>query len=60
MCFCHSRRQTLGVGQMPGHPQLDQSLPATLRRDLYHADGQIDGEVYEYGSFTQSKMYAAG
>ncbi|MFK8332891.1 tetratricopeptide repeat protein [Pseudomonas sp. BJa5] len=58
--FCHSRRQTLGVGQLPGHKQLDQSLPATLRPDLYHADGQIDGEVYEYGSFTQSKMYAAG
>lgn len=58
--FCHSRRQTLGVGQLPGHPQLDQSLPATLRTGLYHADGQIDGEVYEYGSFTQSKMYAAG
>jgi len=58
--FCHSRRQTLGVGQMPGHPQLDQSLPTTLRADLYHADGQIDGEVYEYGSYTQSKMYAAG
>ncbi|MDD1979086.1 tetratricopeptide repeat protein [Pseudomonas tussilaginis] len=58
--FCHSRRQTLGVGQIPGHPQLDQSLPATLRTGLYHADGQIDGEVYEYGSFTQSKMYAAG
>ncbi|WP_394558557.1 tetratricopeptide repeat protein [Aquipseudomonas alcaligenes] len=58
--FCHSRRQTLDVGQLPGHPQLDQSLPATLRADLYHADGQIDGEVYEFGSFTQSKMYAAG
>lgn len=58
--FCHSRRQTLGAGQLPGHPQLDQSLPATLRSGLYHADGQIDGEVYEYGSFTQSKMYAAG
>ncbi|MFK0090618.1 tetratricopeptide repeat protein [Pseudomonas sp. NPDC090755] len=58
--FCHSRRQTLGVGQLPGHRQLDQSLPTTLRPDLYHADGQIDGEVYEYGSFTQSKMYAAG
>ncbi|MFJ4053877.1 tetratricopeptide repeat protein [Pseudomonas sp. NPDC089743] len=58
--FCHSRRQTLGVGQLPGHPQLDQSLPATLRAGLYHADGQIDGEVYEYGSFTQSKMYNAG
>lgn len=58
--FCHSRRQGLGIGQMPGHPQLDQSLPATLRADLYHADGQISGEVYEFGSFTQSKMYAAG
>ncbi|BAN48429.1 hypothetical protein PCA10_26970 [Metapseudomonas resinovorans NBRC 106553] len=58
--FCHSRRQSLGTGQMPGHPQLDQSLPATLRTGFYHADGQIDGEVYEYGSFTQSKMYAAG
>ena len=58
--YCHSRRQGLGTGQLPGHPQLDQSLPATLRNGLYHADGQIDGEVYEYGSFTQSKMYAAG
>ncbi|GLO40345.1 hypothetical protein PPUN15366_19890 [Pseudomonas putida] len=58
--YCHSRRQTLGVGMLPGHPQLDQSLPAILRTGLYHADGQIDGEVYEYGSFTQSKMYAAG
>ena len=58
--YCHSRRQGLGTGQLPGHPQLDQSLPATLRTGLYHADGQIDGEVYEFGSFTQSKMYAAG
>lgn len=58
--FCHSRRQTLGVGQQPGHPQLDTSLPAILRAGLYHADGQIDGEVYEFGSFSQSKMYAAG
>ncbi|GAB1616772.1 tetratricopeptide repeat protein [Pseudomonas sp. NGC7] len=58
--YCHSRRQSLGTGQMPGHPPLDQSLPATLRTGLYHDDGQIDGEVYEYGSFTQSKMFAAG
>ncbi|HKS13603.1 MAG TPA: tetratricopeptide repeat protein [Pseudomonas sp.] len=58
--YCHSRRQSLGTGQLPGHPQLDQSLPATLRTGLYHADGQIDGEVYEYGSFTQSRMFAAG
>ncbi|WP_068830916.1 cytochrome c3 family protein [Pseudomonas sp. BMS12] len=58
--FCHSRRQTTGVGQQPGHPLLDRVLPSTLRPDLYHADGQIDGEVYVYGSFTQSKMYQAG
>ena len=58
--FCHSRRQGLGTGQQPGHPQLDQSLPTTLRASLYHADGQIDGEVYEFDSFVQSKMSAAG
>lgn len=58
--YCHSRRQSLGNGAQPGHPVLDSALPATLRADLYHADGQILGEVYEYGSFTQSKMYAAG
>jgi predicted CXXCH cytochrome family protein len=27
---------------------------------LYHADGQILEETYEYGSFLQSRMYAAG
>jgi predicted CXXCH cytochrome family protein len=58
--YCHSRRQSLGVGQQPGKPLLDAALPATLRADIYHADGQIDGEAYEYGSFTQSKMFAAG
>lgn len=58
--FCHSRRQALGIGQQPGKPQLDTSLPGTLRAGLYHADGQIDGEVYEFGSFSQSRMYGAG
>ncbi len=58
--YCHSRRQSLGVGQQQGQAQLAATLPATLRPDLYHADGQIDGEVYVYGSFSQSKMFAAG
>ena len=31
-----------------------------LEPGLYHADGQIDGEVFEYGSFLQSRMYHAG
>lgn len=58
--YCHSHREGLGVAQQPGHPSLDAVLPATLRPDLYHADGQIQAEVYVYGSYTQSKMYAAG
>lgn len=58
--YCHSRRQSLGVGQQPGQGQLAVTLPSTLRQDLYHADGQIDGEVYEYASFAQSKMFASG
>jgi predicted CXXCH cytochrome family protein len=33
---------------------------ALLDEGLYHADGQILDEVYEYGSFLQSRMYAAG
>ncbi len=30
------------------------------RRGLYFADGQMDDEVYNYGSFKQSKMFAKG
>jgi len=45
---------------VPGGPFLDGYLPALLEPGLYHADGQIDGEVYEYGSFLQSRMHAAG
>ncbi|NRH29091.1 tetratricopeptide repeat protein [Pseudomonas sp. MS19] len=57
---CHSRRQTLGIDAHVGKPLLDSAVPSTLRENLYHADGQIQGEVYVYGSFTQSKMYNAG
>jgi Flp pilus assembly protein TadD len=43
-----------------GRTFLDSYRPALLDDGLYFADGQILEEVYEYGSFTQSKMYAAG
>ena len=36
------------------------ALPALLEPGLYHADGQIDGEVFEYDSFLQSAMHKAG
>jgi predicted CXXCH cytochrome family protein len=57
---CHSRRKVIAKNPMPGEPYLDGYLPALLEPGLYHADGQIDGEVYEYGSFLQSRMHAAG
>ncbi len=57
---CHSRRASI-TGDAPLHGTLlDDYLPQTLEPGLYHADGQILGEVYVYGSFLQSRMYAAG
>jgi predicted CXXCH cytochrome family protein len=57
---CHSRRKVIADNPLPGEPYLDAYLPALLEPGLYHADGQIDGEVYEYGSFLESRMHAAG
>lgn len=56
---CHSRRAQL-LGDYHDGRLMDSHLPSLLTQTLYHADGQIDGEVYEYGSFLQSKMYQAG
>lgn len=58
---CHSRREAhLDAAPLPGTPYNDTYDLALLRPGLYHADGQILEEVYVYGSFLQSKMYAAG
>ncbi|MCZ0962358.1 multiheme c-type cytochrome [Paracoccus benzoatiresistens] len=58
---CHSRREAQGDGNpLPGTAYHDAFTLALLRPGQYHADGQILDEVYEYGSFLQSKMYAAG
>lgn len=57
---CHSRRAELSEDRLPGRSLSDTHLVALLDRGLYHADGQIDDEVYEYGSFRQSKMFAKG
>jgi predicted CXXCH cytochrome family protein len=57
---CHSRRKVIAKNPVPGASFLDGYLPALLEPGLYHADGQIDGEVYEYGSFLQSRMHASG
>ncbi|WP_425336245.1 multiheme c-type cytochrome [Sinorhizobium garamanticum] len=60
-CFaCHSRRTKLLHGYKPGSTYLDHFSPALMRPDLYFPDGQILDEVFEYGSFQQSKMSRAG
>jgi tetratricopeptide (TPR) repeat protein len=55
---CHARRAELGDYDHTTAEMLDRHLPSLLREGLYHADGQILDEVYVYGSFLQSKMYA--
>lgn len=57
---CHSRRTRLVGDYQPGGTFLDNFSPAMLRSDLYFPDGQILDEVFEYGSFQQSKMARAG
>lgn len=57
---CHSRRSAIWHDYVYGHPLMDTHLPRLLEEDMYYADGQILGEVYEYGSFLQSKMYHEG
>jgi len=57
---CHSRRTTLSSDYHFGKPLMDTHLPALLSESLYFSDGQIQDEVYVYGSFLQSKMYAKG
>lgn len=56
---CHSRRNEL----QPFKPTVaihQQFLVSPLSADLYEVDGTIKDEVFEYGSFIQSKMHQAG
>ncbi len=57
---CHSRRSQFTDDFHPGDPLLDGFQPSLLDAGLYHADGQIQDEVYVYGSFLQSPMHTAG
>ena len=57
---CHSRRAQLSEDWRPGQSLSSTHMVALLDRGLYRADGQIEDEVYEYGSFRQSKMFAKG
>ena len=60
MCTCHARRSTISNEYVPGNHFFDHYVPDVLREELYHGDGQIEDEVFVYGSFVQSKMYHNG
>jgi hypothetical protein len=61
MCArCHSRRGEIYEDYVHGQAVDDDYRVALLDRDLYFPDGQIKGEVYEDGSFIQSRMFHAG
>ncbi|MFU1476181.1 multiheme c-type cytochrome [Roseovarius sp. C7] len=58
---CHSRREAFLDGNpVPGTAFHDAYNLSWLREGAYEVDGQILDEVFVYGSFLQSKMYAEG
>lgn len=56
---CHSRRTPLGQ-PVYGERLDDNYLVSQLSADLYQVDGKILDEVFEHGSFMQSRMQQAG
>jgi len=61
MCArCHGRAGRLSDDYVYGKPPGDSHRMALLDEGLYWNDGQMRDEVYNWGSFLQSRMYAAG
>ena len=58
--LCHARRGQFSENWLPGRWLSETHVVSPISRGLYHADGQMLDEVYNYGSFKQSKMFAAG
>ena len=56
---CHSRRGVLTENYEYGRSLSDTHSVSLLEEHLYYADGRILDEVYAYGSFVQSKMFAS-
>ncbi|MFN7881972.1 MAG: multiheme c-type cytochrome [bacterium] len=58
--LCHARRAQLSEDWRPGRSLSETHQVSPLHRGLFHADGQMLDEVFNYASFKQSKMFAAG
>lgn len=57
---CHSHRSIVTPGHHAGRKFDDHYFVHPLTEPLYESDGQINDEVYVYGSFIQSKMFHKG
>jgi predicted CXXCH cytochrome family protein len=57
---CHARRQQFSDDPESVSHLFDAFRPSLLEAGLYHVDGQQRDEVYNYGSFLESRMHAAG
>lgn len=58
---CHARRNELTGDFVPGDAFADHfGLARVDETEVYHADGQVLEENYEFGSFVSSRMHAAG
>lgn len=58
--MCHARRGQLTEDWVPGRWLSHTHAVSNLSRGLYDSAGQMDDEVFNYGSFKQSRMFAAG
>lgn len=54
---CHARKSDISSEITGGSELLDDFIPELISNEHYFADGQINNEDYEYGSFAQSKMF---
>lgn len=57
---CHAHRSLNEPVYTAGQSFHDTHHPSVISDSLYHHDGQIDEEVYVYGSYVQSAMFHAG
>ncbi|WP_442755966.1 tetratricopeptide repeat protein [Methylocystis sp. JAN1] len=57
---CHARREQFSDDPVAAARFYDAFRPVTLEAGLYHIDGQQRDEVYNFGSFMQSRMHGSG
>ena len=57
---CHGRAARISDDYVHGKPPGDAHRLALLEGNLYWSDGQMREEVYNWGSFAQSRMHAQG